>query len=139
MVAQNAFEESDRDLNETDYIRLIQGLTEMTNPLFVVVDALDESTEPERLVTMIQKLSSAEKTSHQIKLLITSRRDLKIERILVPLALIQMFLTDKMQYDIATFVTAEVSRKIRSRSLKLRDTALTATIVDVLVKSACGF
>lgn len=129
---------TDRSLTETDYINLMKAILVKFRRLLVVFDALDEAVEVKEFSETFAELLSPALTYTRVFVLVTSREDINIERLIAPLATSKLSLADRTQTDIRTYVSAEVDRRVRARTLKLRDPALANEIVSSLVDGAEG-
>jgi hypothetical protein len=78
------------------------------------------------------QLKSNKPDTKPFKILITSRHSLKIERLLVPMAVSQLSLNERTGSDIIKFVTSEIESRVRSRKLKLGNQALASRIENAL-------
>lgn len=129
---------NDRNLTEQEYIKLMKAILIKFRRLVVVVDALDESTEASKFSKTFAEIMGFDQNKTNVFILVTSREDVNSERLLTPLAMSRLSLTGRTEADISTYVSAEVDRRIRSRTLKLRDHALQTEIVGSLVARADG-
>jgi hypothetical protein len=129
---------NDRSLTELEYINLMKAILIKFRRLVVVVDALDESVEASKFSETFAEILRFDRNNTNVFILVTSREDVNSERLLGPLAVSRLSLTDRTKADIRTYVSAEVDWRIRSRTLKLRDHALQTEIVDSLVARADG-
>jgi hypothetical protein len=135
---QAARSRNDRSLTKEDYIDLMKAILTKFRRLIVVVDALDESVEATQFCEAFSELLSPAPSNTNVLILVTSREEINSERLLAPLATSKLSLADKTKADIRTFVSDEVDRRIRSRTLKLRNSALKTEIVRSLVDRADG-
>lgn len=127
-----------RKLSTSEYLRLIKAMSLHFKQVIVVVDALDESTDEEAFVNAFEELLVTDQGGTTIQILVTSRNDLNIERLLVPLANSILSLMDAMVQDIGTYITAEIQDCVRSKRLKFRDPGLGKQISETLVRQADG-
>lgn len=106
--------------------------------VIVVLDALDESVEEEAFINGFKELLLSSQSDTTVQILVTSRNDLNIERLILPLVTWGLSLMDAMVQDIGTYITAEIDDRVRSRRLKLRDPSLAKQISETLVRQADG-
>jgi hypothetical protein len=107
---------SDRSLTDTDYVDLIKDMLVYFRRVILVIDALDESVEVNKFSQFFEELLNPALITTKVLLLVTSREDVNVERLIAPL----------------------VERRIRSRTLKLRDPRLATDIIHSLVDCADG-
>ena len=128
----------DRILTESDYLGLVKAILKYFRRVVIVVDALDESVEQKEFSNAFEELLSHALSNTTVLILVTSREEVNVERLVVPLATSKLSLEHRMRADIETYVTAEVDRRIRSCTLKLRDAGLRTKIIRSLVDRADG-
>jgi hypothetical protein len=105
--------------------------------LVLVVDALDEC---EDCIEFIQGLAYIKgTTSADLKLLISSRKEVDIARELSSFLDFERAITkEDLTEDVRSYVAADISDRLKTRKLKLRDPTLESHIVDSLVKGSDG-
>ena len=137
----NWFESSSQELSQTllssEYSSLLKAVAGSFTRTFFVLDALDECEDLPALVQSFQVLLGPP-TSSSMHILATSRNDLVIERLILPLATSASSLMRDIREDIATYVTTEVDDRIRSKRLKLRNPDLGKQIKIALLKKSDG-
>jgi ankyrin repeat protein len=107
--------------------------------VFIVVDALDESSMPDR--TMEQLIGLRDPARNRVKLLVTSRTNAHIEEILeehepdCPRVKFKPSLTHP---DIVKYVEGSVNDMVKKRKLKLRDASLQRDIISALSEKSDG-
>jgi hypothetical protein len=119
-------------LQVPDYAAILRTLSVHFGSIYIIVDALDESTEEEVFIEGFRDILSAKPDTKPFKILITSRHSLRIERLFVPMAVSQLSLNGRTGSDIEKFVTSEIESRVRSRKLKLRNQTLAPRIENVL-------
>jgi hypothetical protein len=128
----------DSSLTEPDYIELMKAILIKFRRLIIVVDAVDESMETREFSQAFAELLSPALSNTRVLILVTSREDINVERLIAPLTTSKLSLANRMNADIERYVSEEVDRRIRSRTLKLRDPALATEIARSLVDRADG-
>lgn len=105
--------------------------------LIIVIDALDEC---EDRIEFIQGLAHLKQVAPvPLKFLVSSRKELDITQELSPLANWELAITkDNLTEDVRSFVAADISNRLRTKKLKLRDPTLENHIVESLVKGSDG-
>ncbi|KAF2816739.1 uncharacterized protein BDZ99DRAFT_492706 [Mytilinidion resinicola] len=113
---------------------------------FIVVDALDEVSDKESISKMLKDIlemsvSSSEKGERTpaVNVLVASRADAIVDRILRPLRPYILTLEVGSRQDIEQFVEAEIEVRILSRKLKLRNTSLGQEIKEKILSRAGTF
>ena len=135
---QEARSRNERSLTDADYIDLIKAMLAYFRKVIVVVDALDESVQAPEISEAFGKFRNPALITTEILIFVTSREEIKIERLIAPLVTNKLCLSSRTEADIRRYVAAEVDRRIDSRSLKLRDPGLATEIVRSLVDSTGG-
>ena len=103
----------------------------------IVLDALDESQEPEEVI----KILSSRFGDHQDRMLsfiVTSRSELRIERILRPLVSTVIPLIDESHRDLKEYIEHSVDTLISTGALRLRNHTLADIIKDEVLNRAAG-
>ena len=131
--------ESRDGLPDSEYIPLLLSMCQQFKRTIIVLDALDECLQ-EELEPIIQGLRELLGPSDwsSIQILTTSRHELAIERIILPLATFQMSLMKNIRQDIVAYVNNEIDERISSRRLKLRNRELAKDIKDGLLRHSDG-
>lgn len=127
-----------RKITVAEYISLLRIMSLRFTQTFVVIDALDECSEEDVFVEGLQELISNDNEDTNVQIAVTSRNDLNIERLLLPLTTLELPLKGSVGEDVKAFVCGEMERRIRSRKLKLRDSGLAEVILNTLVDRADG-
>jgi hypothetical protein len=123
-----------KPLENSDYVDLIRRLCANWNSVKLIIDAVDECTS---LETFISGLASIVANCN-INLLLTSRHDVELVRIIEPLAKYKVAVEENMRDDIHSFLTGEVKRRTAERTLKLRDKLLEGIIIEEIEEKADG-
>ena len=135
------FESSGHELNQrlpsSEYSSLLKAVAGDFTRTVIVLDALDECDDLPALVQSFQVLLSPS-TLSSMHILATSRNDLVIERLILPLTTAELSLMRNIREDIVTYVTTEVDDRIRSKRLKLRNPDLGKQIKIALLKNSDG-
>jgi hypothetical protein len=116
------------------YIDLIQRLCSKWHSVRLIVDAFDECAG---LGTFVSGFSSLVKTSN-ISLLLTSRHDVDLARVVDPIAKYRVPVVENMREDIHEYLAAQISERMSNGALKLRDKSLETHIAAELEKKADG-
>lgn len=107
--------------------------------VLIVVDALDESLEEEAFAqAFADLLQTAANSDVVVQVILTSREDINVERSIAAIATSRLSLVNQMEDDIRTYISFEVSERLRTRKMKLADAALAGEIVHSLVERAEG-
>lgn len=127
-----------RKITVAEYVSLLRIMSLRFTQTFVVVDALDECLEEDVFVEGLRALISDGTDGTNVQIVVTSRNDLNIERLLLPLTTFNLPLRGSVEEDVRAFVCGEMQRRIHSRKLKLRDPGLANVILNTLVDRAEG-
>ncbi|KAA6408778.1 MAG: hypothetical protein FRX48_07121 [Lasallia pustulata] len=127
-----------RKLSTGEYLRLIKTMSLHFKQVIVLIDALDESVEEETFINAFEELLFTSQGDTTIQIILTSRNDLNIERLVLPLTTWILSLKDAMVQDVGTYIAAEIEDRVRSRRLKFRDPSLGNQILESLVRQADG-
>jgi ankyrin repeat protein len=102
--------------------------------VLIVVDALDECSERDCLAYALKHIY---RNCTNVQILVTSRNEIDIARTFEEFPQSSIKEHD-VALDIEKFVKAEISTRIRTKKLKLRDEQLADTIAESLVEGAKG-
>lgn len=102
--------------------------------VYLIVDAVDECVGLSTFMGALNGLI----TGSNIKLRLTSRHDVELQRKIEPIANFQISVADFMWADIKTYLTAEVTRRIGLRLLKFKEKNLDSWIVEAIRNKADG-
>ena len=103
--------------------------------LYVVIDALDESKNPDEFVRGLRSLTAVADT---VRMLITGRNNYSLDRLVGAIATHRIVLEQNIANDIKAFVTFEVDARIMARKLKIRSADLRERIVKDLSRYSDG-
>jgi hypothetical protein len=145
--AQQIFEEktkdSDRSLNTAEYISLVKTFLRTFEQAFIVIDALDEASEKESIVETVTDLLSLHRGDPdvkpripRVKVLLTSREDLQVSRILGPVSYMRLSMHGSIQADVEFYVKTEIQRRVLAGKLKLRNSNVASQIYDAIISRA---
>jgi amino acid transporter len=123
-----------KPLVNSEYIDIIRRMCSRRNTVSIVVDALDECTD---LNTFVEDLVTLKAISN-IRLLLTSRHDIEVVRVIQPIAQHTISISDYMRNDIKIYLETEINSRVGQRSLKLRESWLKAEIATSLEAKADG-
>jgi hypothetical protein len=118
-----------------EYISLIKQLCFIFDTVFMVVDALDECADRS---DFLDGLMSFLKEKGKFKLLLTSRQEVDLDRLIDPIASHRLPLKDYMGSDIKSYLSAELRTRIEEGALKLGRESLIADIAAAIEKKADG-
>jgi hypothetical protein len=139
--ARDLFSQKNKDttraINTGEYIFLSQQCLAEFQQVFILVDALDEVHEKEGILDILNLLASWKSSDLQqripsIKIMLTSRLDRQIQRVIHPLASFQLDLGEKPLQDVRLYIKQEIGSRITTRKLKLRDDSLQREIQDAV-------
>lgn len=143
--AQQLFEEKNKDsarpLNIAEYISLVKTFLGTFEQVFVIIDALDEASEKDSIVAAAIDLLSLPQGStdlkpYQVKVLLTSREDFQIRRILLPVPYVRLALDESIHEDVELYVKMDIQRRILAGQLKLRNKDLASQIYTMIISRA---
>jgi hypothetical protein len=122
-------------LSIDEKISLIKQLCLSLNTVFIVVDALDECTDRDSFSRCLLSLSEG---NPKIKLFLTSRYEVELERLVFPMASHHLSLKEHMRSDIKSFLNHETATRLAQGTLKLRQEGLAVDIVSAIEEKADG-
>ncbi|RYP16581.1 hypothetical protein DL765_005042 [Monosporascus sp. GIB2] len=138
--ATSLFRHSGNDMKRTvtlqTYLNLFTTWIQKFSTFSVVIDALDECSEPSEFVKGLEYLVSLETVV--VRILVTGRNDYSLQRLLGVLTTHYISLERNVGGDIKAFVTDEVNSRIQARRLKVRSHTLKDLIIDALSRGAQG-
>jgi hypothetical protein len=123
-----------KPLSILEYCKFIQQLGLRWKSVNLVVDALDECAYLDRFVEGLGDLIAMS----NIKLLVTSRQNVELKRMIDPISTYQISLVEHMREDIHRYLVAEVKSRIVVGKLKIREKNLENWIVVTLEEKADG-
>ncbi|KAF2467414.1 ankyrin [Lindgomyces ingoldianus] len=116
---------SGRTFNSSEYLPLIDSCLRDFREVFLILDALDEASEP---LEIAEILSHMYELGYQhgvsVKLLLTSRFDVQLEKLLGSIISSRVSLVDTTLPDIEYYVKVEMQERLREGILKVRDKEL---------------
>lgn len=145
--ARKIFEDKNRNpdhlLNAAEYISLVKMFLRSFEEVFIIVDALDEASEKESIVgtvidllTLSQNPNDVKSRKPHVKVLLTSREDFQVSRILRQLTYLRMNLHDNVHDDVEAYVRMDTQNRILAGKLKLRNKDLGSQIQDTVITRA---
>lgn len=136
--AKNFYEDnSNYPFNRTKYIPLIEEFISMFEEVLLLVDALDEASERERIADSLTYLHNYGKSKAvTIKVLFTSRFDIQIERRYPVITSTRITLAENMREDIDNYIKKELETRLSKGSLKLRRKELLPSVQEQIGKRA---
>ena len=121
-----------------DCVQLLKAFTLRFKRVFIVVDALDESSEVKALIEGLNELRSSTITKTTAQVLVTSRQEIQIERRMLRHLTQSLCLAENIKHDIQRFVTDQVQARVSMSTLKFRDPNLRSQITTALCNGADG-
>lgn len=119
-----------------EFDKLLRRLSTLFDTVMVIVDGLDEISDPEERSKVLTTLSSlCSPTDGSIKVIYSSRDEIDIKQNFASFDKISITARGN---DLELFVAAVVEERIRNRSLRLRDPALQGIIINGIVSKANG-
>ena len=103
----------------------------------MVIDALDEAPNVGAFVDALKQLSDCE-SGTPIAGLVSSRNDVNIESILMPIVSNHTLVANEDNNDVRFFIATEVNKRFTSRKLKVPDVELINLTISKLVARADG-
>ncbi|KAF2869516.1 hypothetical protein BDV95DRAFT_498197 [Massariosphaeria phaeospora] len=120
---------SGRSLNASEYFPLIRSMIPEFEDIYVVVDALDEASQGDKIANALSQLRIAgSEQGIPVRVLISSRYDIRIERRHPTITSVRVALTENTHQDIARFITVELLRRVSEGIIKIRDKDLVSVI-----------
>jgi hypothetical protein len=127
----------ERTFNRADYIPLIQSFMNLCKHVFILCDALDESSEGDEIAGSLEKLLSyGRQYGIPTRVLVTSRFDVQLERRHATLTADRVALAENMKPDIEQYVASEVNSRVLQGTLKMRDKKLQSLIQQQVASRA---
>lgn len=127
----------ERTFNRVDHIPLIQSFMKLCKNVFILCDALDESSEGDEIAASLGTLLSHGRESNiATRILITGRFDVQLEHRHATITNNRVALAENMKPDIEQYVETEVDARIAKGVLKLRDKALRSSVRDQVASLA---
>jgi hypothetical protein len=127
----------ERTFNRGDYLSMIQSFMRLCKNVFIVCDALDESSEGDEIAGSLGKLLAyGRHCDIPTRVLFTSRFDVQLERRHTTITTNRVALAENMKPDIEHYVKIEMDARIARNSLKLRDPNLRSVILNQVASRA---
>jgi len=123
-----------KPLSQLEYVQLICQMCLRWESVSLVIDALDECVGLDSFVGGLKDVLGGS----NIRLVLTSRHDVNIKRVVESVADFQISMMERMGDDIETFLWAEIQRRISSGTFKFKQKALDAKVVAALREKADG-
>ena len=115
-------------------LQVLESVSQLFSRIYVVIDALDESKDRERLLEVLIKILEAGNLC-TVQLLVTSRKELDIERAILPLSTSLSLSNPYVDEDIRTYIKSYLSQ---NRRFSMWPDDLKTEIEKALVKGAKG-
>ena len=123
-----------KPLSASEYVKIISQMCSKWESANLVIDALDECADLDWFVGGLRGVLGGS----NLRLLVTSRHDVNIKRIMEPLAEFQIPIMEHMGHDIETYLRAEVHRRISLGKFKFKQKGLDSLVVAELMAKADG-
>ena len=128
----------DGKLTQSDHLALARSMLRLFRNVYIVIDALDESDDFEAMIRLFTDLLSCNSHREGVRIVLTSREEIDIEKALEPLSPIRMSTFGNVANDIHSFIVSEVEERMIRKTLKLRDGGLRETIQRSIFEAAGG-
>jgi hypothetical protein len=133
----NSLYQDGEEPNVLCLMKALEGSLTMFESVFIVVDALDESQDRQKIIGTLQQLSS-EFRFNKIQLLVTSRDEIDIRRELVDLSVSMSLSNEYVDADIRTYIHAALHSLSKNSKFKSWSDTLRDEVEEALVKGAKG-
>jgi len=131
-------DDGDRPFKRADYAPLIESIMGQFESVYILCDALDEAAEGDEIANTLERLLSyGIRFNHSIKVLLTSRFDVQLERRHDLITANRVALAENMKPDIEQYINKEVENRIARGTLKLRNKVL-QSLIQKRVTSRAG-
>ena len=140
---EGLYEKCHKDHSRTptlsDLLDLLRALSNRFTRTYVVLDALDEIADTTAFLKGLKDLRAYMDGSSTVRILVTSRKELVIERSMLTQKAIQVQISSKeTQSDLREYVHSQITQRVADRRLKLRDPRLEHEIAATLIDHADG-
>jgi amino acid transporter len=121
--------EGSRPFHSDDYVSLIRLFVDRLKEVFIIVDALDESTEGDNIAESLAKIHDSGKSAGcRIRTLLTSRFDARTQGRYLNLAITHIVLAENMRPDIQHYIGEELQLRVAKGALKVRNKDILSSI-----------
>ena len=136
---EKCHKEHSRKPTLSDLLDLLKALSNYFVRTFVILDALDEIGDVAAFLKGLEDLRAQMGENSSIRILVTSRRELPIERSMLTQEAIQVQISSReTQNDLRDYIHSQIRQRITDRCLKLRDPRLEHEIITTLIDHADG-
>ena len=126
-----------RNVSTNEYIDILKVLANLQTKVYMVIDALDEASNVGAFVDALKQLSGSE-SGTPVAVMISSRNDASIERILMPIIINHVLVANEDNDDVRLFIATEVNKRFTSGKMKVPDGGLIDLTISKLVARADG-
>lgn len=121
--------EGSRPCSKDEHIPLICSSVESLKEVFVIVDALDESTEGDAIAQSLVRIHDSGKSAGcHIRVFLTSRFDARIQGRYPTLVMAHVVLAENMRSDIQHYIKEELRLRLAKGVLKIRNDSILPAI-----------
>lgn len=129
--------EGSRPFQSDDYFSLICSFVEHLEDVFIILDALDESTEGDGIARSLARMYESRKGAGcRIRILLTSRFDALIQGRYPNLATTHVILAENMRPDIQHYIAEELQVRVAKGVLKVRNKDILSSMRQQVVRCA---
>ncbi|KAI4707630.1 hypothetical protein J4E89_007735 [Alternaria sp. Ai002NY15] len=129
--------EGSRPFQSDDYFPLICSSAEHLKDVFIILDALDESTEGHGIARSLARIHESQKGAGcRIRILLTSRFDAIIQGRYPTLATTHVILAENMRPDIQHYVAEELQMRAAKGGLKVKNKDILSSMRQQVVLCA---
>lgn len=126
-----------QNLTTNEYIGILQILASLQTKAYVVIDALDETSDPGPFVDALKQIAGSDcKTPTAV--FVSSRNNTDLENILKPIVTSRVFVSNEENHDVRLFIDTEVKQRFTSVKLKVPDVEIINLTIAKLVARADG-
>jgi hypothetical protein len=123
-----------KPFSTSEYTKFINQLCLKWDSVSLIVDALDECIGLDSFVGGLKEILRGP----NVRLLLTSRHDVDLKRILEPTADYQISMMENMSNDIKTYLVKEVQHRVTYGTLKIKQKGIDRLIVAAIMEKADG-
>ena len=129
--------EGSRPFQSDDYLSLICSFLGHLKDVFILLDALDESTEGDSIARSLARMHESRKgAGFNIRILLTSRFDALIQGRYPNLATTHVILAENMRPDIQHYVAEELQARVAKGVLKVKNKDILSSMRQQIVLCA---